>query len=87
MAPRLSLALHETAAARDEKKLNQLINDYVVDLYEFRTRRKGYEVTVMKAMMDLIGLKGGPSRPPLVEVTDSERQELQDLLDRWKPML
>ena len=39
-------------------------------LYALRARRKGYEVSVMKAMMALLGLAGGPVRPPLVEVTE-----------------
>ncbi|MPZ21814.1 MAG: 5-dehydro-4-deoxyglucarate dehydratase [Luteitalea sp.] len=87
IAPRLSLALHETAAAGDEAALQQLMTRYVIPLYAFRARRKGYEVAVMKAMMALLGFAAGPVRPPLVEVTDTERDELAKMLDGWKDYL
>jgi 5-dehydro-4-deoxyglucarate dehydratase len=87
VAPRLSLALHEAAAAGDEPTLRRLLNDHVVPLYALRARRKGYEVSAMKAMMELVGLAGGPVRPPLVEVTAAERGELQRMVDGWKDYL
>jgi 5-dehydro-4-deoxyglucarate dehydratase len=87
VAPRLSLALHDAAAAGDEATLAPLLRDHVVPLYALRARRKGYEVSAMKAMMEPLGLAGGPVRPPLVEVTDAERAELQRMLDGWRKWL
>lgn len=87
VAPRLALALHETAAAGDETTLQRLMNQYVIPLYAFRARRKGYEVSVMKAMMALLGSAAGPVRPPLVDVTAAERQELATMLERWTDYL
>src|SRR5688572_14611458 len=55
VAPRLSLQLHETAATGDGAALKKLMDDYVIPLYAFRARRKGYEVSVMKEMMNLAG--------------------------------
>jgi 5-dehydro-4-deoxyglucarate dehydratase len=52
-----------------------------------RARRKGYEVSTMKAMMDMVGLSGGPVRPPLVNVKPAEQEELRAILDTWKPFL
>jgi 5-dehydro-4-deoxyglucarate dehydratase len=87
VAPRLSLALHETAAAGDEAALRHLMTRYVIPLYAFRARRKGYEVAVMKAMMTLLGSAAGPVRPPLVDVTETEREELARMLAGWKDYL
>jgi 5-dehydro-4-deoxyglucarate dehydratase len=87
VAPRLALALHDVASAGDEKELTRLLRQYVVPLYAFRARRKGYEVTVMKAMMSLLGMAGGSSRPPLVDVSPAEMEELRRMLDRWKEWL
>ena len=84
VAPKLSIKLHELGAAGDSAALNQLVNDHVVPLYTLRTKRKGYEVSAMKAMLDMLGLSGGPVRPPLVEVTESERAELRSILDGWR---
>ena len=67
VAPRLSLRLHELASAGHSAELTKLMDELVIPLYALRAKRKGYEVSAMKAMMDMIGLAGGPVRPPLVE--------------------
>jgi dihydrodipicolinate synthase/N-acetylneuraminate lyase len=38
----------------------------------------------MKVMLDMLGLRGGIVRPPLVEVAEAERGELQTILDGWR---
>src|SRR5262249_47830649 len=60
VAPKLSLMLHEAASAADFDELGCLMREYVTPLYALRARRKGYEVTVMKEMMNEIGLAAGP---------------------------
>ncbi len=87
VSPRLSLALHERASAGDEAGLQSLMHEFVVPLYAFRARRKGYEVSVMKAMMTLLGMPAGPVRPPLVGLRDAEMAELETMLQAWKPYL
>jgi 5-dehydro-4-deoxyglucarate dehydratase len=87
VAPRLSLALHEMAANGRNAELTQLMNVAVNALYAIRARRKGYEVSTMKALMDMAGLHGGPVRPPLVDVTAEEKQELRAVLESWRPFL
>src|SRR5260370_42255089 len=73
VAPRLSLKLHELAAVGSHDELERLMHNCVIPLYAIRGRRKGYEVSTMKALMDLSGLRGGPVRPPLVSIRDKER--------------
>jgi 5-dehydro-4-deoxyglucarate dehydratase len=87
VAPRLSWQLHERAAANDAAGLAQLMSDYVVPLYAFRTRRKGYEVSVMKAMMEILGMAGGFARPPLSNVRPDEIGELRAMVECWKPVV
>jgi 5-dehydro-4-deoxyglucarate dehydratase len=87
VAPRLSLRLHELASAGHSEDLTQLMDELVIPLYALRARRKGYEVSAMKAMMDAIGLVGGPVRPPLVDLRPDELQLLRGMLDRWKSWL
>jgi 5-dehydro-4-deoxyglucarate dehydratase len=87
IAPRLSLQLHEVASAGDTTKLMKLMNDYVIPLYAFRARRRGYEVSAMKAMMDLVGLAGGPVRPPLPNLRPEEITEVKAMLEHWSPFL
>src|SRR4029079_6220582 len=58
VAPRLSLKLHELAAEGRGAELMYLMHRCVIPLYALRGRRKGYEVSAMKAMMDMGGLNG-----------------------------
>jgi 5-dehydro-4-deoxyglucarate dehydratase len=81
------LQLHQVASDGDAAKLMRLMNDYVIPLYALRTRRKGYEVSVLKTMMDLLGLAGGPVRPPLPGLRTEEIVEVKTMLERWRPVL
>jgi 5-dehydro-4-deoxyglucarate dehydratase len=84
VAPKLSLRLHELASAGHSTELTKLMNELVVPLYALRARRKGYEVSAMKAMMGIIGLAGGPVRPPLVDLRPDEVELLREMLPRWE---
>jgi 5-dehydro-4-deoxyglucarate dehydratase len=68
VAPRLARRLHELASTGDAD-LHRVMTDTIVPLYALRARRRGYEVSVMKALMDEVGLAGGPVRPPLPPLT------------------
>jgi len=87
VAPKLSLQLHEAASAGDSATLGRLMHDYVIPLYALRARRKGYEVAVMKEMMNLTGQAGGPVRPPLPNLHAEEIAEVRAMVERWKPVL
>jgi len=87
VAPQLSLHLHELAAAGKSEELAHLMNELVIPLYSLRARRKGYEVSAMKAMMDMIGLAGGPVRPPLVDLRPEEIEALRAMTEKWRPWL
>ena len=87
VAPALSLKLHELAATDDTEALAELHEQSVIPLYALRARRRGYEVSAMKALMDMVGLNGGPVRPPLVNVTPDELDELRTILSGWEKFL
>jgi 5-dehydro-4-deoxyglucarate dehydratase len=87
VAPKLSLRLHELASAGKSDELTRLMNELVIPLYALRARRKGYEVSVMKVMMDMLGLVGGPVRPPLVDVRDEDAALIREMLERWRAWL
>src|SRR5215217_7374427 len=87
VAPQLSLKLNELAETGDDEALTELLDRCVIPLYALRARRKGYEVSAMKAMMDMVGLNGGPVRPPLVNVKPEEEDELRAILATWEKFL
>ena len=87
IAPRLSLQLHERASMLDYPSLGRLMRNYVLPLYAMRARRKGYEVTVMKKAMEILGKPAGPVRPPLPELRPEEVKEIESLMARYEPVL
>lgn len=87
IAPRLSLQLHERASMLDNSSLSRLMSQYVLPLYGLRARRKGYEVTVMKEAMNILGKAGGVVRPPLPTLRPGEREEIEQLLKSFEPVL
>lgn len=87
ISPKLSLQIHELASENETNRLERLMTKYVVPHYALRSRRKGYEVSVVKAAMDILGMNGGPVRPPLVNVTEDEMTELRKMLETWQTIL
>jgi len=87
VAPKLSLRLHELASEGHSAALTKLMNELVVPLYALRAKRKGYEVSAMKSMMEIAGMVGGPVRPPLVDLRPDEIKWLQTAMKDWKPWL
>ncbi len=79
--------LHDTASRGDSAALEVLMSTYVVPLYVLRAKRRGYEVSVMKALMDLLGLAGGPVRPPLANLRPEEVDTLRASLPAWKTVI
>lgn len=80
--PEASLELLRLARAGDYAELARFHERAVRPFYELRQRRRGYEVSVMKAAMAILGHPAGGTRPPLGEVTDDERHELRRILER-----
>jgi 5-dehydro-4-deoxyglucarate dehydratase len=87
LTPVIPLLLDAAASSGDQKELGRLMREYVLPLYAMRARRRGYEVTVMKQMMDFAGLAGGPVRPPLPKLRATEIAEVRAMVARWKPVL
>ena len=81
--PEKSAELYDLASTGDFAGLRAQHDAFVGPLYELRQRRRGYEVGMMKAAMELLGHPAGPARPPLANPTDDERAELKALLDQF----
>jgi 5-dehydro-4-deoxyglucarate dehydratase len=83
VAPRLARRLHELASSSDAD-LHRVMAGTIVPLYALRARRRGYEVSVMKALMDEVGLRGGPVRPPLPRLTAEDGAALRRLAPAFR---
>jgi 5-dehydro-4-deoxyglucarate dehydratase len=87
VSPKVALQLHDTASRGDAAALQALMTTYVIPLYVLRAKRRGYEVSVMKSLMDLLGLAGGPVRPPLANLRPEEVETLRPSLPAWQAVI
>lgn len=78
--PEASARLYDLAAAGDYRALAAYHNEVVKPIYLMRQRKPGYEVSVMKVAMELLGYVAGPSRAPLANLDNAERDELAGIL-------
>jgi len=83
ISPQVSLELAEAGMARDFDRLDGLMQKYVHPLYAFRERAKGYEVSAMKAAMEILGMPAGPVRPPLTNCSERDIADLRVLLGAY----
>jgi 5-dehydro-4-deoxyglucarate dehydratase len=87
IAPRLSLALAEAGMAADFTRLRALMKKYVHPLYALRERARGYEVSVMKEAMEILGMPAGPVRPPLMNCRPKDVEDLRVLMGVYEDIL
>ena len=87
IAPKLALALADAGLKRDFDTLDKLMAKYVHPLYALRERSRGYEVTVMKEAMELLGIKAGPARPPLTSIQPKDFEDLKALMEVYQDVL
>lgn len=78
--PEAAGTLFQLASSGNYRELADYHQRVVAPIYALRQRKPGYEVSVMKAAMEILGYAAGPARSPLANVTDDERAELAALL-------
>jgi 5-dehydro-4-deoxyglucarate dehydratase len=87
VSPRVAWQLHHLAAERspaNDEQMARLMSELIVPMYAMRARRRGYEVTVMKELMNLLGLGGGVVRPPLPRMRSDDLAELRASVNAWQ---
>jgi 5-dehydro-4-deoxyglucarate dehydratase len=80
--PEASAELYRLASTGDFDGLRAYHQRVVRPFYELRQRGRGFEVSVMKAAMDLLGHPAGPPRPPLGRLSETDRSDLRAILER-----
>lgn len=79
--PRTALDLFDLVAQGQFAAAERLLRERgVYAAYDLRARRRGHEVSVVKAAMELVGRPAGPVRPPLLPLTPAEREELGTIM-------
>ena len=78
--PNFALEFYAAVRRRDHAVVFAGLREFVLPFIQIRNRRKGYAVSLVKAGMKAIGRPAGPVRPPLIDVTEAELQELTKLI-------
>lgn len=79
--PKFALSFYAAACRRDFETITRSLRDFIVPYRNLRNRRKGYAVSIVKAGMKAMGRSAGPVRPPLMDLTEGEFEELSILLE------
>jgi 5-dehydro-4-deoxyglucarate dehydratase len=61
-----------------------LMKRYVHPLYAIRDRVRGYEVSVMKEAMEILGMPAGPVRPPLQNCRPQDVADTRALMEVYR---
>jgi 5-dehydro-4-deoxyglucarate dehydratase len=86
LAPELSLALADAGLKRDWDRLNDLMQRYVHPIYALRERARGYEVSMIKEAMEMLGKPAGPVRPPLMPSRPQDLEALREVIETYRTL-
>jgi 5-dehydro-4-deoxyglucarate dehydratase len=75
--PELSFAIADAGIAGKLDRVRMLMERYVHPFFDFRERRRGYEVAAIKEAMRLLGRDVGTVRPPLTPITPDDQPALE----------
>lgn len=78
--PQFAQDFYAAVRKRDHEKVYAGLREFVLPYIGIRNRRKGYAVSIVKAGLNAIGRPAGPVRPPLVDLTQTELEELTKLI-------
>ena len=83
--PRSAMVFNRAILDNDQAAVHQFTRDFLAPYGLLRSRQPGYAVSIIKAGADIVGRGAGRVRPPLSDVTPSERAELAALIERLGP--
>lgn len=81
--PETALKFHAAFQAGDNATCERLLQDFYYPFAAIRDRKSGYAVSAIKAGVGLRGFETGPVRAPLTDLTEAEREMMQDLMQGY----
>jgi 5-dehydro-4-deoxyglucarate dehydratase len=76
--PKFAMEFYANVRARNHDEVYKALREFVLPYIDIRNRRKGYAVSIVKA----IGRPAGPVRTPLTDLDNEELQMLTSLIAR-----
>ena len=78
--PQFAQEFYAAVRRRDHDGVSRELREFVLPYIDIRNRRKGYAVSIVKAGMSAIGRPAGPVRTPLIDLDQTELDELTRLI-------
>lgn len=78
--PNFAQEFYKSVRQRNHEKVYASLREFVLPYIAIRNRKKGYAVSIVKAGMTAVGRPAGPVRPPLVDLSHAELEELTKLI-------
>lgn len=78
--PTIAKAFYEALMNGDGRAMDRLLHVFYRPLADLRDRRKGYAVSLIKAGLRVVGKPAGPVRPPLVNCSPEDEEELKAII-------
>jgi 5-dehydro-4-deoxyglucarate dehydratase len=78
--PEWAIAFHKAVTSGDSGEVARRLDNFIVPLLSIRDRRAGYAVSIIKAGMRAVNRSAGPTRPPLVDLSSDEFDEVVALV-------
>lgn len=83
--PRTALEFYRAVREDDQDTMGRLLDTFFLPYLQIRNRCPGYAVSIVKAGARIVGHGGGPVRPPLTDLDESETQALAGLIAALGP--
>ena len=87
MAPEIANAWFDAYTAKDDARIDQLLDGFYIPLVRLRDTTPGYAVALIKAGLALGGARVGGVRPPLVDPPAEHRERLAEILERGRELV
>ena len=78
--PNFANEFYAAVRRRDIDKVSAELREFVLPYIGIRSRRRGYDVSIVKAGMTAVGRPAGPVRTPLLDLRPDELAELKALI-------
>lgn len=81
--PSVTVEFFQAFQAGRMERVWEITDRLVKPICDIRNRKKGYNVSFVKAGLELIGRAGGPVRPPLVDLDSASREDLRRIISHF----
>jgi 5-dehydro-4-deoxyglucarate dehydratase len=81
--PEASLNFYNSYREGNMEVVWDITDRLVKPICDIRDRKRGYNISFVKAGIEIVGRQAGPVRPPLVDLDQKSRNDLRKLIGFW----